>query len=161
MCTVPAPCVGRPWQGVAVVSGCLDHWWNQDAYSKQQAYISTSVASVESLTALSIYKGFSYNLPTGSEMKPIKTCFMSYIDACSQPVKGLLAVSYSCGGNGGNPAFHKARADSLACLQVVNLRAAANLINFISNIVYLMIISQPGVLLLLLFQRNMNFLGVF
>lgn len=70
---------------------------------------------------------------------------------------GSSSTELLYGGKGGTPALHEARQDSLAHLPEVGLRAAANLINFISNIVYLMVISQSGILLLLLFQRNMNF----
>lgn len=62
---------------------------------------------------------------------------------------------------GGALQFHKARLDLLAHLQDACLKTAANLINLIINMVFLMITSQFGLLCLLLFQTTMCFLKEF
>lgn len=59
-----------------------------------------------------------------------------------------LTLSYSYGGGGGGLRSHKVRAESLASLQVADLQAAANLINFITNRASLMIASQSGITLI-------------
>lgn len=104
----------------------------QDACSKQQAYISTFVASTEPPTALSI-----------SQQHPKQT--KTFLTICPPvqrrillrlvlPHNILMLVASPCGFSdceGGNPGLHEARAESLAYLHVAGLRIAANLINLV------------------------------
>lgn len=121
--SVPEPCVGRPWQGVAAVCRCLDHWWVRDACSEQQACISTFVASMESPTELSIYQQHPKQTKTFHTICPpvqrrilLKLVLPCITYWCLLPAcVGPLSLSYSYGGEG-SLGFHKARADSLAHL---------------------------------------------
>lgn len=137
---------------------CLDHCWIQDACSKQQALIATFVTSTEPPTVLPICqrhpkpsKTFHTICPPVQRLILLKLVlppitYRCLLPACVRP----LSLSYSCGGGGGGGGlgFHKVRADSLASLQVAGLKAAANLINHITNTASLMIASQSGITLI-------------
>lgn len=94
------------------------------------------------LTASQADKEISYNLPFSSE----KTCLTSHnvsvivASLCVSPGNELLVL----GEGGGALQFDKARPDLLAHLQDACLKIAANLINLITNMVFLMIASQFG-----------------
>lgn len=135
---------------------CLDHCWIQDACSKQQALIATFVTSTEPPTVLPICqwhpkpsKTFHTICPPVQRRILLKLVlppitYRCLLPACVHP----LSLSYSCGGGGRGLGFHKVRADSLASLQVAGLKAAANLINRITNTASLMIASQSGITLI-------------
>lgn len=120
--------------------------------SKQRACISAFAASPESPTELSLY----HRHPKHTK---------AFLPVCPPVQKGdlLNSCSGACfqpGSSDSELLIRRARRKSwvsLAHLQVVGLRAAANSTNFISNIIFPMITSQSGILLRLLSQRNMNF----
>lgn len=154
---------------MAVVTRCLDHQWNHDACCKQQAIISTFVASTEAshrafnLTASQGDKEISYNMPFSSETNPISTCSTSHnvlvIVASLHVLCNTLLVLEEGSFFFPPPPFSvslsffflilalqfdKARPDLLANLQHACHKLAANLINLITNMVFLKITSQSG-----------------
>lgn len=144
---------------MAVVTRCLDHQWNHDACCKQQAIISTFVASTEAshrafnLTASQGDKEISYNVLSVQRQIPFK------LDQPLIPYSLLLPVCMSSGNahylfwrrEASPPAspgaalqFYNAGLDLLANLQPACHKLAANLINLITNMVFLKITSQSG-----------------
>lgn len=160
MCTVPAPCVGRRWRGVAA-SRCLDRWWNQYACSKPRpasqpcCFHGVSHEAFHLPTTSQAHKGFSYNLPSVQKQSLLKLVL---------PLTLMLVASLRGSSSSELLMWRERRKPQgfrsqgrFSGMFTGGLRAAVNLINFISNIVYSMVISQSGILLLLLFQRNMKF----
>lgn len=106
LCTVPAPCVGRPWLGVVVVSRGLDHCWNQDAPSRGPASWPLPLPGASHRAfplppTPQAHQGFSSSLSPSSERRPMELLLWCLLPAWV----GLLTVSYSYGGQGGNPGF--------------------------------------------------------
>lgn len=135
-------------------SGCCEQrpgpCWNQDAPSRGPT--SRPLRLPGASTELSLY----HRHPKHTK---------AFLPVCPPVQKGDLLNScsdacFQLGSSDSELLIRRARRKSwvsLAHLQVVGLRAAANSTNFISNIIFLMITSQSGILLRLLSQRNMNF----